>query len=265
MGQQITNLAPTTETEAVNAMLSAIGEAPVADASTATQADVAMAYNLLKWTTRELQSVPWRFNSEDGVEIAATAQVTWADSLGQLTLLNVFKLPTGLHQWRLTPCRQNGDLDLVERPGKQYTETGVAVPILYDRTRNRDGADAVTYPLVYIDVLYAFNFEVMPETARRYATVVAGRRFTQQVLGSDTLAGFQGKDEQLALRSLRRDQGVAEDLNMLDTADAVMITGGRPRLFGGFMQIVYAGPNPVPVIPRTSDMGSLADIRVLDG
>lgn len=261
MAQKIINLAPTTETEAVNAMLSAIGEAPVADASTATQADVQMAYNLLTWAARELQSVPWRFNFETGVELAPSNTILWSDSSGATTLLNVFKPPVGTTQWRLTKCYQNGNLDLVQRPGKLYVEDGVSVPILYDRSKNRDGLDAVQYPLVYIDAIYAFDFEQMPETARRYATVVAGRRLTEQVVGSQSLAGFQERDEAIALSSLRKDQQERQDLNMLDGMDAFRIMGGRQRTWGGFMQTVAPGPNPVPIAVRTSD---LSDLRIVD-
>jgi len=239
MGQLITNLAPTTETEAINSMLSAIGESPVADASTSTLADVQMAYNLLKNATRELQSVAWRFNEVIGLELAPTSTISWTDSSGATTSLNVFSPPTGVTQWRMTPCPQNGDLDLVSRPG--LVATGL---ILFDRRRNRDGVDAAQYPHVYIDALYAFNFEQMPETARRYATVAAGRQFCQQIVGSDTLAGFQTRDEQIALRALRRDQGRNEELNMLDTWDAYLIMGGRTRQTSGYQTLVYPGKAP---------------------
>lgn len=263
MAPLVTNLAPTTELEAVNSMLSAIGEAPVTDETAASSAlqDVAMAVNLLRNATREVQSVPWRFNFEAGVELAPKTTMVWQDSSGAGTILNIFEVPTGVTSWRLTKCRENGDLDLVQRPSKQYQENGVNVLILYDRNYNRDGADAVTYPLIYIDALYAFNFEQMPETARRLAAVTAGRRFTQQIVGSAELAGFAQGDEALARRLLSRDQGDEEELNMLNTYDAWSVLGQRPRVYGGFMQVVRPGPNPVPVPIRTSD---LSDIRVID-
>lgn len=236
MGQLITNIAPTTETEAINAMLSAIGESPVADASTSTLADVQMAYNLLKNATRDLQSVAWRFNEVLGMELKPTSTLAWTDTSGATTSLNVFQTPTGVTQWRLTPCPQNGDLDMVSRPG--LVAAGI---ILYDRRWNRDGADASRYPFIYIDALYAFDFEKMPETARRYCTVVAGRQFCQQVVGSDTLSGFQSRDEAIALRLLRRDQGQNETLNMLDSWDAYRIMGGRLRGPAGYTRVVAPG------------------------
>lgn len=241
MGQQITNLAPTTETEAVNAMLSAIGESPVADASVSTQADVQMAYNLLKWATRELQSAKWRFNFEEGLEIPPTTTLSWPDTASATTLLNIFKVPSGVAQWAQTKCAANGDLDLVARVSKVYVESLAKVIVLYDRTYHRDGADSARYPFVYIDAVFTFNFEQMPETARRYVTVVAGRRFAQQIVGSNTLAGFAADDEFIAFRNLMRDQGDEEDLNMLDSVDAYLTLGARPQGYGGYLTMSRPG------------------------
>lgn len=258
MPEFITSIAPTTETEAVNEMLSAIGKRPVADASASTQADVVMAKNELMKATRELQSTAWRFNSEAGVEIAPTTTFPWADSTGNITLLNVFTLPAQAASWKQTLCQQNGDLDLVWRPAKQVVdELDAPLMVLYDRSYNRDGVDATRYPFVYIDLLYSFNFQQMPETARRLAAVTAGRRFTQKVVGSQTLVGFTQLDEALARRILNRDQGDQQSLNMLDTFDSFGIMGRRARPWGGYMQVVRPGANPEPVELRIEDGGGL--------
>lgn len=261
MTQVLTGLAPTTELEAMNTMLSAIGEAPITDISAATQADVAMALNILRNTTREVQSVGWRFNYETGIEVPPLDTFIWSDSANHATLLNIFALPAGIIMWTQTPCQQNSKLDLTWRPSKQYTVESVSTMVLYDRALNRDGCDVVLYPFVYIDATFLFNFEQMPESARRYAAVLAGRRFTQQVVGSDTLAGFAELDERQALRSLVRDQGLEEEWNMLDSVADSRMMGRRAELNAGPQWIIAPGPNPVPPTYRTSDLG---DARILD-
>lgn len=257
MTQVITGIAPTTELEAINAMLAAIGESPITDVAAATQADVSMAVNELRNVTRELQSNPWRFNFEYGLEVAPTTTILWTDSTDTTTVLNVFKTPDGVTAWSPTRCAENSGLDLVQRPGKQYQEDGVSVPILYDRAFNRDGANAEAYPFVYLDVLYAFDFELLPETARRLITVTAGRRFTQHVVGSQELAGFQQRDESIAWKNFMKDQADNRETNMLDTQDAFRILGQRPRLSGGTYRRVRPGNNPVPSPFRLSDLSTL--------
>jgi hypothetical protein len=257
MAQVITNISPTTELQAVNAMLAAIGESPVSTLDGATQADVQMALNELLTATRELQNTPWRFNFEQGFEVAPAAMTLWTDSQNNTTGLNIFKVPSNVSSWRMTFCTENGDLDLVQRPGKQYIEDGDPVPILYDRAHNRDGADAETYPFVYLDIIYSFNFEDLPETARRYITVVAARRFIQSVDGSTELYGFTARDEAIARRNFLRDQSEDQELNMLNTATAFMMLGARPRESGRTFVRVMPGSNPVPVPFRLTDLTGL--------
>jgi hypothetical protein len=229
MTQVITSIAPTTELESVNAMLSAIGESPITDVATATQADVLMAVNLLRNTAREVQSLPWRFNYERGLQLAPSDTVVWQDAGENLLTLSIFTLPTGVLTWKQTACTANRGLSLTQRPSKQYRVDATPVVILYDRAQNRDGLDPTAYPFVYIDATFAFDFQYLPESARRYITVLAGRRFTQHVLGSDSLAGFQQQDEMLALRTLKRDQGETVHLNMLDNFAAFNALGQRGR------------------------------------
>jgi hypothetical protein len=253
----ITNIAPTTELEAVNSMLSALGEAPVSDlaAAAASLVDVQMGISLLRNATREVQSNPWRFNYEPGLQVAPVDTILWTDATGTATLLNVFQAPTGVSAWRMTKCGQNTGLDLVERPAKQYTSGGVKPLVLYDRSWSRDGANAASYPYIYIDALYHFDFEQMPETARRLVTVMAGRRFAQQIVGSAELAGFATGDEQLARRLLMRDQGDQTELNMLDTYEAFGMMGERGR-DSGFWAVVRPGSGDGAVLDLSTIRGT---------
>ena len=55
---------PLTELEAVNSLLSAIGEAAVSSLETATTVEVTQAKNLLSNVNRETQQKGWHFNTE---------------------------------------------------------------------------------------------------------------------------------------------------------------------------------------------------------
>ena len=240
----INNLAATTELEAVNGMLSAIGEAPITDVDAATQADADMAINILRDTCREVQSFGWRFNTEFGLAIApSVSDFSWTEPDGDALLIDIFRPPSGLISFTISPVASQigytvgGLLDVELRPSKQYTtgSPAAAVSVFYDRARNRDGFPATeNRAFLYIDPVWLFDFTSLPEVARRYVTILASRRFVQSVLGEQTLAGFKQQDELIALRALSREQGTRDTASLLDHPDTARIFGGRPRTTGLF-------------------------------
>lgn len=237
----ITNIAPTTELEAVNAMLRSVGEAPLADgydlSSSDIPADAEQALDILLETTRETLTEGWRFNCEFGLELAPVGTSSWTDSDGVTTTLNIFQKPSNVLRWAQTHCSENRDLDLVERPAK-LTPSSV---VLYDRFKNRDGPEAARYPYIYIDAVYAFDFQHLPETVRRFITTAAARRFAEQVFGSAQRSAFSEKDEMRALRLLKRDQGLTKQLNLFDHPEMSSALGDRPRNSGRGVTKVYPG------------------------
>jgi hypothetical protein len=247
MADVLTSITPTTELEAVNVMLAAIGEAPLpsgTDLSTATASDVLLALQILRKSTRDVQTEKWRFNTEQGVEVLPSGLVAYGTST-----LNVFKLPSGVLKWAQTSCTENQDLDLVERPSKVYTEGGEPVLILYDRGMNRDGIDK---DAVYLDLTFVFNFTQLPETARNYIAVRSARQFASQAMGSTTLVSLTEQDEYAALRALKDDQGIVEQLNLFDTPESFDMQGRRPR-------------NRARPGVRVNTSGTLSDVDDLTG
>ncbi len=239
MALVITNLAPTTELEAVNAMLSSAGEAPLptgTDLSVATASDVVTALNILRNSTREVQSMGWKFNTEFGFQLAPNggSPYDWVDSAAVHTSINIFVPPANLLGFVISPIiEQQGYqfVDTVIRPSRKYVPGTL---VFYDRVLNRDGFPVVDRPYLYIDPVWAFDFEKMPEEARRFCTVHAARQFVQQVVGSQILASFTDQDERLAFRNLKRAFGEEDDYNMLNNTDVSKHLGNRPR-FGGFI------------------------------
>lgn len=99
--------------------------------------------------------------------------------------------------------------------------------VFYDRARNRDGWPTSERTYLYINPIWLFDFEDMPETARNYCVVRASRRLAQRALGSAELASFNMADEVAALRDLKRDQGERDDYNVFNNAEMERGIGGR--------------------------------------
>lgn len=226
----INNLAPTTELEAVNAMLSAIGEAPIEDLATASREDVDKALNILREAAREVQARGWRFNTEFNFKLAPTDTV-----LIDGTAYNVFTPPADLAAFRLSLRSEQYGMDAVVRPSRTYVDVnGAAVDVLYDRINGRDG---FTNAELYIDPTWFLDFADLPESARRYITVLSARRFSQDQ-GSEAAAKFGENDEQYALQLLLLDQKegqaqaapVSAQTSELDALNQVLSNCGKDEV-----------------------------------
>lgn len=147
-------LTPTTELDAVNAMLDTIGESPVSDLDTVTSIDVAKARDMLRAFSREIQSKGWWFNVDEQYEFTLDAQ-------GYCVIPNqILSLRPSIGGLRLT-LRNKRVWDLDNK-----TNTFDTAPVC--------------------DVVWFFDYEDLPESARRYIAIRAGRVFQTSVLGSET-------------------------------------------------------------------------------
>ena len=192
-------LSPTTELEAINTMLSTIGESPVNTVEDTGNVDVVIARQILNSVSREVQARGWHFNTEKDYTITP-------DSSGYLLLpTTVLKADT------VSPDEST---DVVVRGSK-----------LYDR-RNH------TYCFtnaVKVDMLVLLTFAELPEVARNYITIRASRIFQERVVGSDTLQAFNSQDEARALVSLMDYESDTADFNILnDNYSVSRIIGDRP-------------------------------------
>lgn len=159
-------LTPTTELEAVNEMLGAIGESPVSDLDTAGNIDAAIARDTLRAVSREVQSKGWWFNEQEAYTFTLNAE-------GKV------EAPHSILSLR--PVR--GGTPVVLR-GKRVVNP-------------RNGLDVFsTAPVA--DVVWFIDFEELPESARRYIAIRAARIFQTKQLGSDQLYVFNEKHEEEA-------------------------------------------------------------------
>ena len=192
-------LSPTTELEAINTMLSTIGESPVNAVEDTGNVDVVIARQILQTVSREVQARGWHFNTEKNYTITP-------DSEGYLVLPNtVLKVDTVYPD-----CSK----DVVVRGSR-----------LYDREKHT----YVFTDAVKVDMTILLTFDELPEVARNYVTIRSSRIFQERVVGSDTLHAFNSQDEARAMVSLMEYEADTADLNILSGNYSVYrILGDRP-------------------------------------
>ena len=192
-------LSPTTELEAINTMLSTIGESPVNMVEDTGNVDVVIARQILQTASREVQARGWHFNTEINYTITP-------DSEGYLVLPNtVLKVDT---------VYPDSSKDVVVRGSR-----------LYDREKHT----YVFTDAVKVDMTILLTFDELPEVARNYVTIRASRIFQERVVGSDTLHAFNSQDEARAMVSLMEYEADTADLNILSGNYSVYrILGDRP-------------------------------------
>ena len=180
-------VAATTELEAVNIMMAAIGESPVNTLTGTLPADVVMARSTLTEVNKEVQSEGWSFNTE----IDVTQQRT--DGTNNIDLsTDVLRIDPNIHQ--------HPTIDAIQRGLK-----------LYDRLNN-------TYIFsedLICTIVYLRTFVEIPEPARRYITIKAARVFVDRLVGDEGLRTYTERDETRARAILMETDYANADHNLL--------------------------------------------------
>lgn len=181
---------PTTELEAINSMLSTIGEAPVSTLESGLL-DAETAETILDEVSRNVQAMGWNFNSEPDYTVAADTDgnVVLPDEIVRADLAN-----------SVTKFR-NSKNEYVQRGNKMYDKV--------NHTFNIGES-------LKLDVIVLLPFTSLPEVARRYITAKASRIFQERIVGSDTLSAMNRQDETEALYALREMEGDNGDYNIFD-------------------------------------------------
>jgi len=181
---------PTTQLQAVNSMLSTIGEAPVNSLSSGL-VDAETAETVLNEVSRDVQSFGWNFNSEPDVLAAK-------DSNGKIPLAtNVLRADLASS---VTKYRSNKN---------EYVQRGL---FMYDKVQHTD----IINKDLKLDIVYMLDFTLIPEVARRYITIKAARLFQERVVGSDNLSAMNRADEQQAHFALKELESENGDYNIFD-------------------------------------------------
>ena len=187
-----------TDIQAVNMMLTTIGEQPIKNLNdNAGLQDASIAQDILHSTSRQVQSKGWIFNTD----------------------LQVTKTPNGKGKFVVEPNilrvdstskKRSTTEDIVERAG-----------FLYDRENNTDvfASDAT----VVVDEITFLPFNSLPEVARRYIAVKAARIFHDRIVGSGELHRFFQEDELTAWAELLEYQSEVGDFNIFDDYDTFRV------------------------------------------
>lgn len=193
-------LSSLTKLEAINTMLSTIGESPVNTLTGTLPADTTIALNILTEVSRDTQAKGWHFNTEFQVEFSPDSdkKITVADSVLRIDL---------------APADE-GDIDLVLRGTK-----------LYDRKEHTYDFD----DKIKATVVYGFDFEELPHVAKQYITIRASRILSDRIVGSRTHHQFTAIDEGWAWNNLLEYEGWTADHSIFDNQDMYnVIRRGSP-------------------------------------
>jgi len=196
-------LSPTTELEAVNTMLTSIGEQPIQNLDDlAGLTDASIARQILNNVSRAVQSRGWVFNTD-------LDKVMKPDQYGEILLNDtILRVDT-------TTRMRDPDNDIIER-GRR----------LYDRQKNTDKFDEGTE--VKCNLIIYLNFKDLPEPARRYISIRAARIFHDRVVGSGELHRFYQEDELQAWSTLIEYEGDTADYNVFDNYDVYRVVDRLP-------------------------------------
>lgn len=185
-----TQITPTTELQAVNIMLTTIGEAPVNTITGTTSVDVSVAKNILDETSMSIQTQGWNFNTVYNKSLTKDAD-------------NKVPLPSN--------CVQADAHD-----DFRYRNLIIRAGYLYDVDND---TDVFTGDLPNLNLVLVQQFEDLPEYARRYITMKSSRRFAARFIGEEALVTLTIQDENEAMLAFKLADSRSEDNNIL-TSDA---------------------------------------------
>jgi hypothetical protein len=177
----------TSELDAINSILAAIGEAPINSLDADLPVAAAVAKNTLAEISREVQSRGWWFNTEYDAVLPRSGDTTI--SLQPNTLAVEFDESTRF------------DFDPIQRGPKLYDRKSRSATFTKDLTASR--------------LVLGLPFEELPEVARRFITVRAARITHDRTIGEQQMHTFTAIAEQQAYQALVRESVRQDQPNML--------------------------------------------------
>ena len=180
----------TTELEAVNTILSTIGEAPLSTLTGSLPVDGTTAKNILNEISREVQSAGWHFNTQYKVDLTRDTN-------------NKVPVGTDVVRVQLNDKYDKSSYDVVQRGN-----------YLFNLAKNSDIFDQ---DFTENTLIYLLQFEDLPEQARRYITIRSARVFHDRTLGANTLHKFSSEDEARSLSVMKQAEMATGDNTIFDS------------------------------------------------
>lgn len=186
----------TTTLEAVNSILSSVGEAPINSLSGTLPIDATQANNLLTEISRETQAAGFHFNSFYNYTLSL-------DTDSKIPLAeNIMRVDLDINKYSVT------NYDVIKRGS-----------FLFNKKDNSYVFDKA----LDAKVILFLPFDELPENARRYITIRAARMFQDRVLGANALHTFQIADEASALAVLKQEEMDTADHSIFNNLDSYSI------------------------------------------
>lgn len=191
----------TSELEAINTMLEACEEAPVASTALSGLYPLERAKGILSETSRVVQSMGWKFNTE--YEFPLTR-----DENGAIALpANAMKVDVD-DRWT--------NVDPVQRGLKLYDSKAHSYTFTTDLTAT---------------VVFALAWDELPQPARHYITIRAARTMQGRSSVSEGVYRYSADDEQAAMLALSDHEAETGDHNMLrDSMSVASVLFNREML-----------------------------------
>jgi len=190
-----------TELDAINTMLTTIGESPVNSISAST-ADTRIAQLILQEVDRATQIKGWNWNTETDVVLTPNVNSTHIYLANNVVRVSVDK-------------RTYTDIDVVQRGTR-----------LYDRKNKTFDFKSP----VKAEIVYLLPFTDLPEQARYYIVVRSARLFQQRMIGDATGSAFSAEEETTAYMALNDSEDETADHNIFNNYDVAKVVAHRRYL-----------------------------------
>ena len=189
-----------TELDAINTMLTTIGESPVNSISAST-ADTRIAQLILQEVDRATQIKGWNWNTEKDVPLTRNGS-------NQIVLsANVVRVDVSR--------REYPSVEVVQRANKLWDKKNKT----FTFTADLKG-----------EVVYLLPFTDLPEQARYYIVVRSARLFQQRMIGDATGSAFSAEEETTAYMALNDSEDETADHNIFNNYDVAKVIAHRRYL-----------------------------------
>jgi hypothetical protein len=189
-----------TELDAINTMLTTIGESPVNSVNAST-ADTRIAQLILQEVDRATQIKGWNWNTEKDVPLTRNGS-------NQIVLsANVVRVDVSRSEYPSVEVVQRGN-KLWDKKNKTFTFTA-------------DLKGEVVSLLPFTDI---------PEQARYYIVVRSARLFQQRMIGDSTGSAFSAEEETTAYMALNDSEDETADHNIFNNYDVAKVIAHRRYL-----------------------------------
>jgi hypothetical protein len=167
------NNAVSTELDAVNQILSAVGQAPVTTLDLQNP-EVYTVLQTLRDTSREIQSEGWNFNTEYCVKMTKNSD-------------NTIDVPYNVLQIDTNRDKHLDDYSVIQKDGKLYDKYH---HLFDDREEFKFTKD------IYCDIIYFYSFNNLPFAFQAHIIAKSARKVATKLVGNTDLVRVLAVDEE---------------------------------------------------------------------